>query len=46
MEVSSQNTWPSLDFDVKEVNRFASRFMPSYEKFGTDVDGSVAARPR
>ena len=29
MEVYAQNTWPSLKFDVKEVNRFAGRFMSS-----------------
>ncbi len=25
--VSSQNTWPSLEFDVKAANRFAGRFL-------------------
>jgi sarcosine oxidase subunit alpha len=29
MAVSSQNTWPSLRFDVKAVNRFAGRFLTS-----------------
>jgi sarcosine oxidase subunit alpha len=27
MEVSSQNTWPSLEFDLKAVNGLASRFL-------------------
>ncbi|GAA5125884.1 2Fe-2S iron-sulfur cluster-binding protein [Haloechinothrix salitolerans] len=27
MAVSSQNTWPSLKFDVKAINRFAGRFL-------------------
>jgi sarcosine oxidase subunit alpha len=27
MQVTSQNTWPSLGFDVKAVNRFGARFM-------------------
>lgn len=27
MAVSSQNTWPSLDFDVKAVNQLAGRFL-------------------
>jgi sarcosine oxidase, subunit alpha len=27
MQVSSQNTWPSLRFDVKAVNRYAGRFL-------------------
>ncbi|MGH3517456.1 MAG: 2Fe-2S iron-sulfur cluster-binding protein, partial [Haloechinothrix sp.] len=27
MRVSSQNTWPSLRFDVKSINSFAARFM-------------------
>ncbi|NLU72651.1 FAD-dependent oxidoreductase [Streptomyces sp. HNM0575] len=27
MRVSSQNTWPSLKFDVKAANRFAGRFL-------------------
>ncbi|MEJ2860701.1 2Fe-2S iron-sulfur cluster-binding protein [Actinomycetospora flava] len=27
MEVSSQNTWPSLRFDVKAVNQLAGRFL-------------------
>lgn len=29
MKVSSQDTWPSLEFDVKEVNRLVGRFLPS-----------------
>lgn len=29
MRVSSQNTWPSLRFDIKAVNRFAGRFLSS-----------------
>jgi sarcosine oxidase subunit alpha len=29
MQVSSQNTWPSLTFDVKSVNGFGGRFMSS-----------------
>lgn len=28
MAVSSQNTWPSLQFDVKAVNQLAGRFLP------------------
>jgi sarcosine oxidase, subunit alpha len=29
MDVRSQNTWPSLRFDVKAVNQYAGRFMSS-----------------
>ncbi|MQA07743.1 MAG: FAD-dependent oxidoreductase [Pseudonocardiaceae bacterium] len=29
MDVSSQNTWPSLRFDVKGINRLAGRFLPA-----------------
>ena len=29
MEVRSQNTWPSLRFDVKAVNQLAGRFLPA-----------------
>jgi sarcosine oxidase subunit alpha len=28
MDVSSQNTWPSLDVDVKAANRLIARFLP------------------
>ena len=28
MKVSSQNTWPSLDFDVKAANKMVGRFLP------------------
>ena len=29
MQVSSQNTWPSLKFDVKSINRLGGRFLTS-----------------
>ena len=29
LRVASQNTWPSLRFDLKAVNQLAGRFMPS-----------------
>lgn len=42
LTTASQNRWPSLDFDLGEVNSLASRFLPSgfyYKTFKWPKDG-------